>query len=663
MPFYANPVYGNPLNVGLDAVSSLGDGYSISIRWFQAYPSLPANQIAYNIYFSTDQSQVYNEGPKYVSIDGSLTANIIDLTPGQDYFFSIRPIEYDPNVYNLNVLPIAYDNLRVYPQSMLSQDIGPNDLVIPLLDVTGFPNTGVIKVGVELIQYAAVDPLAETLIVNGGGNIFVNAQLELQNGSYYQPGPNNIGTGFLMNLTLVNTNVPSNTWQITCVSVNKDGFGNIIPGTAMFAAAGMVYDNNYGVVFMPDGSPFLWQANGSVVSNGVLSFSIVENSVFNEGDIFFVKVSGSSVTVTPGGRGFDGTQIRMHTTNGYDGYYNWSPDVPLYVGGESKIYDRIYICQSRFEYPNFAATLLDGYKQVVTDYLNTDLSASDAANVGFPEYDYSGWHRTDPVQLLNGTCVGSYIGGEMGCIDGYGNYNILRGFSLQDQNNQRQEMLLSIDGRDAILIRRQQTGVVCACYLASSENQDDRCPLCYGTKFVFGYVQYFNPRQSNGRIRVRTSPTEESLKRYEAGLESEFPLDMWTLTVPTIQTRDIILLFDTDGINEEFRYEVMGVTRNNTILGMEGGQHFRTMRVRKTDPAYQFRAIRDTSDFPSTLATTIGFVPGIPPHTHNIVISEQIMAVSQINQTTDIAQGHNHPIVNGQVMEVLGHTHQIILPQ
>jgi hypothetical protein len=297
----------------------------------------------------------------------------------------------------------------------------------------------------------------------------------------------------------------------------------------------------------------------------------------------------------------------------------------------------------------------------VKDLLSTDLSAADAANVTFPMYDFAGYHRTDPVQLLNGTCVGSYIGGEQGCIDGYGNYSILRGMSLQDQNTQRQDVLLSVTGRDAVLIRRVQTGITCACYLPSSEYQDDRCPLCYGTKFVFGYEQYYNPRSSDGRIKVRPGPTAENLKMREAGLESEFPLDLWTLTVPTIKTRDVIVLFDQDD-NEEFRYEVADVTRNNTILGLDGGQHLKVFRIRKFDPAYQIRIFRNTADFPSKLNTSIGFVPGIPPHTHEIVINEKITSISQINQTTAVSQGHNHPIVNGQVMEVLGHTHIIILP-
>ena len=319
------------------------------------------------------------------------------------------------------------------------------------------------------------------------------------------------------------------------------------------------------------------------------------------------------------------------------------------------------MCQSRFEYPNFAFTLVDGYHQVLKDILNTDLSASDAENIDFPVYDYAGYHRTDPVQLLNGTCVGSYIGGEMGCIDGYGNINFLRGLSLQDQNNQRQEVLLNVTGRPAVLIKRVHTGITCACYLASSEYPDDRCPLCYGTKFVFGYEQFFNPRRSDGRILVRTSPADDGVTVQEAGEESELNLDLWTLTVPTIHQRDIIILFDIDD-NEEFRYEVGKVTRNNTIIGMEGGQKFKGMRIRKTDPAYQIRVFRNTAMFPSKLNTSIGFTTGIPPHSHEIVINEGILMTNQINQTTSVVQGHNHPIINGAVMTVLGHTHNIILP-
>ena len=106
----------------------------------------------------------------------------------------------------------------------------------------------------------------------------------------------------------------------------------------------------------------------------------------------------------------------------------------------------------------------------------------------------------------------------------------------------------------------------------------------------------------------------------------------------------------------------MGVTRNNTIVSLNGGQKLRVQRIRKYDPAYQIRAIKDTSMFPSQLNTNIGMASGIPPHTHTIVVNEGITMLSQVNQTTGVSQGHNHPIVNGEVIPVLGHTHTIILP-
>ncbi len=522
--------YLNPVRVGLDAVTALGDGYTINLKWFQAYPDIDGYEIAYHIYYSTVKENIFTEGVKYISLNGSLEANIIDLVPGQLYFFTIRPVQYDPNLVDIaNLLPVAYDDLRVYPYSLLRQNITATDLLIPLVDVEGFPSTGIIKIGVELIQYLAVD------------------------------------------------------------TVNKN----------------------------------------------------------------LVLTSESQ-------RGFLNTDARFHTVGGYDGYYNWNPIVTFFTPYESNLYDRIFMGQCRFEYPNYQATLLDGYHQVTKDTLSTDLDASDAFNIGFPSYDYAGYHRTDPVLLLTGACVGSYIGGEMGCIDGYGNVNMLRGLSVQDHNNQRQELLLEVTGRPVVLIQRMRTGVTCSCYRPSSEYQDDRCPFCFGTKFVYGYQQYFNPRRSDGRIMMRPGPTEENLKMYEAGLESEFPLELWTLTVPTIKTRDVIVMFDMDG-NEEFRYEVMGVTRHNTLVELQGGQKLRVTRIRKTDPAYQIRVFRDTAMFPSKMNTTIGMTTGIAPHTHQIVISEKITSLSQINQTTAVSQGHNHPIVNGVVMEALGHTHEIIL--
>src|SRR5690606_10023528 len=112
--------YGNPVRAGTDAVASLGDGQTINIKWFQAYPDRSTEKILYHIYFSTVKEDVFTEGPKYVSYDGSLEANIIDLVPGQDYFFAVRSVSYNPNIFDPAVeLATAYDNLKFYPTSLL----------------------------------------------------------------------------------------------------------------------------------------------------------------------------------------------------------------------------------------------------------------------------------------------------------------------------------------------------------------------------------------------------------------------------------------------------------------------------------------------------------------------------------------------------------------
>lgn len=516
---------------GLDSALSAGDGYTIRLKWFTAIPSVKTNSIAYNIYYSTNQDAVFSEGPKLISIDGSNTVEIVEFTPGQSYFFSVRPLEYNSLIYNLTQLPDVFNGLKAYPLSLLKRSITSTSLIIPLLDVGGFPSSGYVSIGAEIIQYLSIDS----------------------------------------------------------------------------------------------------------VNNNLILTNILQRGVVN-------------------------TDARSHTVDGYDGYHFYPPKVEYYIPGESNKYDAISSCQSRFDYPNYSFTMVDGYKQVTKDLLTTDLSASDAFNVGFPSYDYAGWHRTDPAMLLSGQCVGSYMGGYMFCADGYsGVGRVLRGLSFQDHNNQRQEELLTVTGEPIVLLRKSREGIVCSCYTPASEYSDDRCPKCFGTKFVIGYEQYFNPRRSDGRIMVRFSPAEEDLKVYEAGMESEYNTDVWTLTVPTIKDRDILVRYDQNG-NEEFRYEVLSVTRQRTILTLEGGQKMRVQRIRKYDPAYQIRLYSDSSPMPSKLNTTIGFVIGIPPHTHEVILGSSIKSIYDINQTTSVSQGHNHTIVSGKVIDVLGHGHKLIIP-
>lgn len=363
-------------------------------------------------------------------------------------------------------------------------------------------------------------------------------------------------------------------------------------------------------------------------------------------------------------RGFFNTSVTLHNTDGYDGIKFRDPIIRFFKGFED---DNEVIIQgtSKFIYPNYAFTEKDGYA-TQTDLLTTNLTASDQTSKDFPSYDYAGWHRTDPVALLQGECVGSYYGGYDFCADdstGVGRQ--IRGVPFQAQSQRRLEMLLRIDGEPCVLLRRLWSGIKCKCVYNTQEYPEYSCEKCYGTGINSGFQQVYNERRSDRRIMVRFDPTVDDLKMEDAGLESDFAPTCWTLVYPTLKDKDVLIRFNQDG-TEEFRYEVLNVTRNKLLQSLSGAQKFAVKRIRKTDPVYMFRTIRDASTMPTEIHTSIAFVRGpnglMIPHKHVIFVDEHITSISQINSTTSYDQLHSHSMISGVLQEELGHSHDIIFP-
>ena len=519
---------------GLIEANAANDGYSATLRWSAAYPTVTTNKIAYNIYYTNFKDTIYSEGPKFIVADGSTQAVIINLSPGDTYYFSVRAVEYDPTLTNVAQIPKFSGSLLVYPETLLSVNVGLTDTVFNVLDVSTFPSFGIIRIGHEAIRYTSTNKLTNQLI------------------------------------TL--------------------------------------------------------------------------NSLF---------------------RGYLGSVPATHRTDGYDGYAVQDVNIGLLLGNEESN-TKIFETQCRFDIDNYAYTTKDGYRQRTMDLLTVDLASSDHYNVGFNSYDYAGYHSTDPVQLLNGDCVGSYIGGEQYCVDGYNGVGmVLRGFSFQEQSNQRLEELLTVTGEHVVLVRKQRQGIICSCVRASTEYADDRCPRCLGSGLVSGWEQYYNPRRADSKIMIRIGPNDDKVRPTEAGFESESILDCWTLVVPTVKDRDFFIRFDQDG-NEEFRYEILSVTRNRLLQGLSGAQKFKAQRVRKTDPIYQVRVFRNTEPLPARIQTSIASSPGILPHMHDIIYSSSVTSPNQLNGTTSIVQGHSHVIIGGLIGAAGSgeslHTHTIVIP-
>ncbi len=534
MPYYLN------VNIdGLVIAKSNGDGYSINLKWATAYPTNRSYKILYNIYMSDGiapdfPDQFFLQSPTFVSFDGSTNVNIVDLVPGTMYHFAVRSAEYDPSFFNPATLPQVYNGLASLPYSLLQSNITRTSALIPLIDVSGFPSTGTVKLGSELINYSSII---------GNSLILTNPSMQ---------------------------------------------------------------------------------------------------------------------------RGFNNSVATIHNTDGYDGYVFWDPNAIFWPVEQEDQNTVVYECWNRFDIEHFPFTVADGYRQKTKDILTIDAICSDAMNtpasIGTPSQVFSGYRRTSPALLLSGACVGSYIGGQRGCADGYNGAGLqLRGLNAQDANIAIQSsIILATTGEPVCLVQRRWTGLTCKCMLPYNEYPEARCNLCFGTGIVVGWTQYFNPARSDGKIMVRLDPSVDDLIAMDSGLESTMQPNVWTIPVPTIKDRDFIVRFDECG-NEEFRYEVLNVTRNKLFLDNTGAQKFAMQRIRKTDPIYQFPITYDTSNFPSSIPTSVASSIGIPPHFHTIVISEKITSISQINQVTSVTAGHSHVVRDGIVLPERLHNHIITL--
>jgi hypothetical protein len=363
-------------------------------------------------------------------------------------------------------------------------------------------------------------------------------------------------------------------------------------------------------------------------------------------------------------RGLYGYEARIHNTNGYDGYRTYDNIfVSIWKGWEASN-TAVGMTTIKFT-EQYARTNTDGFRERV-DIISGggNLAVVDAANAGFPIYDQTGWDRTFLPDYLSGKCVGTYFGGEWGCSDGYECDNNIRGLSIQEHMNMREEYLLQNTGERVMLFKRTWSGKQSKHYDSMRENTSYRGLDTYGTSQVVGYEPFYNPRESDGKILVRFGPTREEFKRDDAGIENTYIPNCWTLVIPSIKDGDFIIRFNQDG-TEEWRYEILNVERNRSFLQETGAQKFTAIRVRKTDPICQVPAFLDTSMFPSEILTSISGVPGpggIPLHAHRVIRSEKTTSLNQINQLTSITQGHSHPIVSGKIVTELNHTHIIILP-
>jgi len=217
---------------------------------------------------------------------------------------------------------------------------------------------------------------------------------------------------------------------------------------------------------------------------------------------------------------------------------------------------------------------------VVTDYQDQDSKF-------FQGFDFCGYHQALPDRVLQGIDdCGSYLGGE---------FNGSRGFNIYDRMLNREEVILDQVGEPVVLLKRKWDGLTCDCVTSRRGKPKARtCSKCYGTGFVGGYDQFINRRRQDKLMMMSFPDTVEDLKLDpKSHLEQVYEPSCWTLPIPTIRDRDVIVRFDFSG-DQEFFYEVLNVSREKIMYKHFGRQKVSLKRLDKTDLIYHFNYIINT---------------------------------------------------------------------
>lgn len=196
-----------------------------------------------------------------------------------------------------------------------------------------------------------------------------------------------------------------------------------------------------------------------------------------------------------------------------------------------------------------------------------------------PNSEFSGYHKFSVTEFISGKSVTG------DCVSPYSRSSLGKG--LGGALAGRQEQLIRATGKPVQLLRRQYTGPRCPCYSLNRGRSKKRCYICYGTTFVPGYVPFLNEKDPLGRIYVRFEPHTETMVQKSEGMYQEVEISAWTLSFPLVRQRDILIVYNVDDGTEEFRYEILNVTRNETFQGAQGAQKFNIKRINPNDAIYR----------------------------------------------------------------------------
>ena len=135
---------------------------------------------------------------------------------------------------------------------------------------------------------------------------------------------------------------------------------------------------------------------------------------------------------------------------------------------------------------------------------------------------------------------------------------------------------------------RKWSGCSVIAWILGESILETKCTRCFGTGYVSGYDIFSNLRR-NDKVLIRFKETKEDLEHHPSKhLNINMLVSCWTMPLPAIKERDVIVRFDFVN-NFEYIYEVLDVTKERFVYKHYGRQSLNLHKMDRTDILYTFK--------------------------------------------------------------------------
>lgn len=334
-----------------------------------------------------------------------------------------------------------------------------------------------------------------------------------------------------------------------------------------FSEEGLISNGGGGYVFPSETltSETLLDSENYIVVNSTYGYPETGLLIVGNSEVVKYYSKGSDIFyISSSGRGLNNTKASIHPIGS---------SVSLFISCQDKN-TNIVTSTPAFTWGNDPSRPLDRVGELVTDFKDDDKRF-------FQGFDYCGYHQALPDKILEGNDnCGSYLGGEFA-----GN----KGFNIFDRVNARNEVLLEQVGEPCVLLKRKWEGTICDCMdLRREHPRNKTCTRCFGTGYFGGYDVFSNLRRNDRKVLLRFKETKEDLEHHPSKhLNINMTVGCWTLPIPAIKERDVIVRFDFVN-NFEYMYEVLDVSKERFVYKHYGRQSLNLQKMDKTDILYTF---------------------------------------------------------------------------